>query len=49
MEGKWTLDLGSSHARDRRFYRMLKLYWHTKIFLAHGMLLQEKDKKDIMK
>jgi hypothetical protein len=37
----FVLDLGSSIARDTKFFRTIEIYWHTKDFVAHTMLAKE--------
>jgi hypothetical protein len=37
----FVLDLGSSIARNTKFFRTIELYWHTKDFIAQEMLAKE--------
>jgi hypothetical protein len=36
-------DLGCTRTRNSKFYRTLKLYWHTKTMVALGMLPKDQD------
>jgi hypothetical protein len=44
----WILDLGSSRARDTKYWTMVDLYWHIKTFVGKVLQDREDDREEIL-